>query len=182
MNVPIPAIAGGLYTVAPVGTIQVETTLAAPAREVWDAAVSEPGIDYELRPILKMRMPRALRGRTIDDVAVGEPLGKAWLLLFGVLPVDYDDFSLAERGPGFRFLESSTMLSLSRWTHERSVDPAGGSCVVRDRLTFEVRRPLGALPGMDGLAGRIVSFLFGHRHRRLAARYGRGDGIGSAPS
>jgi ligand-binding SRPBCC domain-containing protein len=173
MKVPIPATAGGLYTVAGVGTVVVESPLAAPADRVWAAAVSEAGIDYELGPILKMRMPRALRGRTIDDVPVGEPLGKAWLLLFGLIPVEYDDFSLAERGPGFRFLESSTMLSLESWTHERTVESDGDGCVVRDRLTFEVRRPLGRLPGMAGVASRTISFLFAHRHRRLAERYGR---------
>ena len=174
MNVPIPGTPG-LYTVAAMRTVVAETTLSARAEDVWAAAVSEAGIDYELRPILKMRMPRALRGKSIDEVPVGEPLGKAWLLLFGAIPVDYDDFSLAERGPGFRFLESSTMLSLSRWSHERTVEPGEGRCVVRDRLTFEVRRPLGAVPGMAALAERIVSFLFAHRHRRLAARYGRGE-------
>ena len=129
-----------------------------------------------------MRMPQALRGRTIDDVPVGEPLGKAWLLLFGVIPVDYDDFALAERGPGFRFLERSRMLSLSSWTHERTVEPAGDGCVVRDRLTFEVRRPLGVVPGVERLASGVVSFLFGHRHRRLLGRYGGLASIGSASS
>jgi ligand-binding SRPBCC domain-containing protein len=165
-----------------VGTVLVETELAARAEEVWNAAVSEAGIDYELRPILKMRMPRALRGRTIDEVTVGEPLGKAWLLLFGVIPVDYDDFALAERGPGFRFLESSSMLSLSSWSHERTVEPAGDGCVVRDRLTFAPRRPLGAVPGVERLAGRIVSLLFTHRHRRLTRRYGTPSSIGSTSS
>jgi ligand-binding SRPBCC domain-containing protein len=168
--------------VARVGTVLVETELTAPAEDVWSAAVSEAGIDYELRPILKMRMPTALRGRTIDDVPVGEPLGKAWLLLFGVIPVDYDDFALAERGPGFRFLESSSMLSLSSWTHERTVEPAGDGCIVRDRLTFEARRPLRAVPGIERLARGIVSFLFAHRHRRLLRRYGGASPIGSASS
>ncbi len=65
------------------------------------------------------------------------------------------------------------MLSLSRWVHERTVEPAADGCVVRDRLTFELRRPLGALPGMAGRSERIVSRLFAHRHRRLAKRYGQ---------
>ena len=99
---------------------------------------------------------------------VGEPLGRSWILLFGLIPVDYDDLSLAERGPGFRFLERSTMLSMSSWQHERSVEPAAEGCQITDRLTFELRRPLRFVPGSDRLAAAIVARFFAHRHRRLA--------------
>jgi hypothetical protein len=139
---------------------------------VWRRALTPEGINDELHPWLRMTMPRALRGKTIDDVPLGEPLGRSWILLFGVLPVDYDDLSLAERGPGFRFLERSSLASMRGWQHERAVEAAGAGCEITDRLTFELRRPLAAIPGSAAAARAIVAWLFRHRHRRLAAFFG----------
>ena len=45
------------------------------------------------------------------------------------------------------------MLSLSSWSHERTVEPAGDGCVVRDRLTFARRRPLGCFRAWSGSPG-----------------------------
>jgi hypothetical protein len=145
--------------------VEQTTEIQAPASVVWERAVSPEGINHELSPILRMTMPRGLRDATIDDVAVGEPLGRAWILLFRFLPVDYDDLSLAELEPGRRFLERSSMLSLRFWQHERIVEPLGeGACRLTDRLTLEPR-----IPGTRGLARRIVAFLFRRRHARMAA-------------
>ncbi len=66
------------------------------------------------------------------------------------------------------------MLSMSSWQHERTVDPAGAGCQVSDRLSFELRRPLGWVPGSGRLAAAIVARLFAHRHRRLVAHHGMG--------
>jgi hypothetical protein len=145
--------------------VEQTTEVAAPANVVWERAVSPEGINHELAPRLRMTMPRGLRDATIDDVAVGEPLGRAWILLFGFLPVDYDDLALAELEPGHRFLERSSLLSLRVWQHERIVEALGdGSCRLTDRLTFEPR-----IPGTHGIARRIVAFLFRRRHARMAA-------------
>jgi ligand-binding SRPBCC domain-containing protein len=149
------------------------SALAAPAETVWARAVSEEGINYELRPFLRMTMPPALRGRTIDDVPVGEPLGRSWILLFGLLPVDYDDLALAELEPGRRFLERSKLGSMSFWQHERSVEPADSGCRIRDHLTFELRRPLRWVPGSEAIAAATIRALFARRHRRLAAYHGQ---------
>jgi hypothetical protein len=144
--------------------VEQTTEIPAPAAVVWERAVSLEGINHELAPLLRMTMPRGLRDATIDDVRVGQPLGRAWILLFGFLPVDYDDLALAELEPGRRFLERSSLLSLRSWQHERVVEPKGdGACVLTDRLTFEPR-----IPGTRGLARRIIAFLFRRRHRRMA--------------
>jgi hypothetical protein len=91
--------------------------------------------------------------------------------LFGILPVDYDDLRLVERGPGFRFQEDSKTLSFAVWRHERTVMPAGdSSCTVTDRLQFELKPALAWVPGSAGFATRIVRAIFRHRHRRLSAR------------
>jgi ligand-binding SRPBCC domain-containing protein len=147
--------------------------LAAPAGRVWEHATRIEGVNAELRPILRMTVPRNLRGATIDDLEVGVPAGRSWLLLGGVLPVDYDDLCLAELDPPRRFLERSRMATMSLWQHERTVAPRDdGSSALTDTLTFRLRRPLAAVPGMEALAARIVGALFSHRHRRLVAMHG----------
>jgi hypothetical protein len=140
-----------------------------PAAQVWARAVTEEGINAELAPILRMTMPPGLRGRTVDDVEVGVPLGRSWILLGGLLPVDYDDLCLAELEPGRRFLERSSTLAFRVWQHERVVEPeADGSCRVTDALGFELRPAIAWIPGAERLAATIVGALFSHRHRRLA--------------
>jgi hypothetical protein len=78
-----------------VHSVKQSSRLPIPADVVWARAVTEEGINDELRPLLRMTFPRELRGLTIDEVEVGVPLGRSWILLGGVLPVDYDDLLLA---------------------------------------------------------------------------------------
>lgn len=149
------------------------STIPAPAQRVWARVVTPEGINHELGPWMRMRMPRSLRGKTIDDVEAGQRLGRCWLLLFGVIPFDYDDLCVAELGPGFRFLERSTMLSMRRWEHERTVEPAGeSSCEVTDRVAFELRRGLGWMPGIARMTRAMLARVFARRHRRLGAYFG----------
>jgi hypothetical protein len=120
-----------------------------------------------------MTMPKSIQpGMTIDDAPLGEPLGRSWIRAAKVLPVDYDDLCLAERGPGLRFLERSQLGSARHWQHEREVVEAGpDSCEITDRLELELRAPLRAI-GATAVAERIVKALFTHRHRRLRQRWG----------
>jgi hypothetical protein len=149
------------------------SVVPADAAAVWAHAVTEEGINDELRPLLRMTMPRALRGKTIDEIEVGEQLGRSWILLGGLVPVDYDDLCLAELEPGRRFLERSRTLSFTVWQHERTVEPDGdGACRVTDRLGFELRSAVAWIPGMARLARAVVGALFRHRHRRLLRRHG----------
>jgi ligand-binding SRPBCC domain-containing protein len=146
--------------------------IAASAERVWRRVVTPEGINDELRPWMRMTVPRPLRGKTIDDVAPGQRLGRSWLLLFGLIPFDFDDLGLAELGPGHRFLERSTMLSMRSWEHERTIVPAGDdACQVTDRVASELRRPLAALPGAEGVTRALLTRVFAHRHRRLARRF-----------
>jgi hypothetical protein len=159
--------------------VEQASSLSASAAGVWERAVSEEGINDELRPWLAMTMPSGLRGKTIEDIEPGMRAGRSWILLFGLLPVDYDDIGITELDPGRRFLERSTMLSMRFWEHERAVEPLGdGACTITDRLGFELRRPLSAIPGSERVARAIVAALFRHRHRRLAARWGAPESSG----
>lgn len=153
-------------------TVELEfsSVVQAPAGRVWDDATRFGGINGELLPLMRMTAPREWADRTINDAQPGQRLFRSWLLLFGVIPVDYDDLGIAEIGPGHRFLERSQMLSATLWEHERAVTEEGADrSRVTDRLRFVARwRPLGPVLRW------FVPIVFTHRHRRLRRRYGSG--------
>jgi ligand-binding SRPBCC domain-containing protein len=136
----------------------------APADRVWSRVVTPEGINDELRPWMTMSMPRGAEDLTVDNIPVGTPIGRCWMRLFGVLPFDYDLLTIEKLLPGHGFHEESTMLSMRRWRHERTVTPEGAKSFVRDRLTFEPRFLLRPLTPVLAAAIRA---LFGHRQRRL---------------
>ena len=146
--------------------ITVASLLAAPADVVWAHATTPAGVNRELWPLVRMTFPRHVGALTPDTVPLRERICRSWVLLFGVLPVDYDDLTLVALAPG-RFLERSTMLSQRRWEHERTVtsDPRG--CRVTDRVCFEPR--VGAL---KPLYRPIFRAAFALRHRNLRRLFG----------
>ncbi len=149
-----------------------------PAERAWALATSFTGINAEFRPLLRMTVPPGARGLNLDEVPVGPPIGRSWILLFGLFPVDYDDLCLVEVEVPRRFLERSRTLAFGLWQHERVVEaaPAGADapgCSVTDRLVFRLKSPLDRLPGAGSLAQLIVGALFSYRHRRLRRRDNR---------
>ena len=143
--------------------VEISTTVGADPARVWDRVASIEGVNHELGPWLSMTAPPG-----VDQIDLGEvPLGEHWfrsrVKLFGVLPVDYDDLTLAELEPGRRFLERSAMFTMRVWQHERILEPDGNGTRVTDRLTFTPRALVS-----KGLARRMVRAIFRHRHRRLA--------------
>jgi ligand-binding SRPBCC domain-containing protein len=150
--------------------IERQSIVDAPVEQVWARVVTPEGINDELRPWMTMSMPRGAESLTVDNVPVGTPIGRAWMRLFGVVPFDYDRLTIAELEPGRGFREESTMLSMRRWRHERSVAPEGDAkTLVRDRITFELRAPLRLATPVVAAGLRA---LFGHRHRRLQRFFG----------
>ena len=151
--------------------IERSTLLDGSAGDVWARVATVDGINHELGPWLRMTVPRAWAGASIADLEPPQRLGRSWVLLFGVVPVDYDDLGIEAVGER-SFREVSTMATASRWQHERWIEDEPSSparSVVRDRLTFTPRRAIRVLPVGAALHARIVSALFAHRHRRLAA-------------
>jgi ligand-binding SRPBCC domain-containing protein len=151
-------------------SFEISTYLSAPADLVWQHATDMTGVNGELQPLLRMTVPAGLSGASVADLPLGRRVGRSWLLIFGLLPVDFDDLTIAERGPGYRFLEKSVMLTQSCWEHERLIRPLDVGCTITDRLRWQGRvAPLGALYRL------AVPVLFRHRHRRLRRRFGPYD-------
>jgi hypothetical protein len=42
---------------------------------------------------MKMTVPKALRGKSIHDIEPGQRFCRSYFLLFGVIPLDYDDIT-----------------------------------------------------------------------------------------
>jgi len=149
--------------------VEQSSDVAAPIDVVWTRVISPEGINDEMRPWLSMSMPRGAEDLAIDTVELGVPLGRAWIRLFGLLPIDYDHLSIAALEPGRSFHEKSTMLSMRSWQHERTLTPVTDTMTrVHDRITFEPRM---LLRPSAGLFRRVFAAFFAHRHRRLARHF-----------
>jgi hypothetical protein len=153
--------------VASPAEIRVSSRLDADPAAVWDRVMTPAGINDEMRPIMRMTLPPGVEELTPESIVLGERIGRSWVLLFGLIPFDYDDLVLVELEPGRRFLERSTMLSQRVWEHERTVEASGPGCLITDRVRWE---PRFGLPG--GPLRPLFRFFFGHRHRRLHRHFG----------
>ncbi len=149
----------------------VSSLLAAPAERVWAHASSFVGVNRELWPLARMTYPAAMARLTPEAVPLGETAFRSWILLFGLVPVEYDDFRLVELVPGGHFSEVSRLLSMLEWRHRRSVAPSGAGCILRDEIAFAPRWRL--LGPAQLLAFRLV---FRLRHRVLRRLFGRAGG------
>jgi hypothetical protein len=89
--------------------IERQSVVDAPAEQVWARVVTPEGINDEVRPWMTMSMPRGAKSLTVDDVPIGETIGRAWLRLFGVVPFDYDRLTIAELVPGRSFDEHASV-------------------------------------------------------------------------
>lgn len=151
------------------GKLAVASRLEAPPSEVWARVTTVAGVNSELRPIVRMTAPPGIDSLAEADVVLGERLFRSWILLLGLIPVDYDDLTLVRLEPGHGFHERSSMLSQRVWEHERTLEADGAGCRLTDRLRFEPRRPI-PVPVVE----RVVRGLFEHRHRRLRERFAGG--------
>ena len=141
--------------------------LEAPAEVVWKHATDIHAINQEFVPFLRMTAPRGADAIDESNVVLGKRLFRSWILLFGVLPVDYDDLTIVELEPGRRFLERSPMLTQRLWTHERIVEPRAGGCSLTDRISFEPK-----IPAFADAQLPIFRAVFRYRHYRLVRMFG----------
>jgi ligand-binding SRPBCC domain-containing protein len=152
--------------------------LEAPAEAVWAHATSMRGVNEELGPYLCMTHPPGLDRLDAAEVPIGQKLFRSWLLALSLVPVEYDDLAFEAVGPGMRFAERSTMLTMRIWCHEREVRPRGErACTIMDRVACEPRLRVTA-----PFASAIVGAVFRHRHARLRAKFGGVAGASPASS
>jgi hypothetical protein len=127
------------------------------------------GINDELAPLLRMTHPPGLDRLEPGIAELGRSAFRSWILLLGVLPVDYDDITIVRLDPGRGFLERSSLGTQRLWEHERRLDPGGGGCTIVDRVRHEPRLPI---VGRRQSALLRQLFRHRHRHRRLRRRFG----------
>ena len=128
--------------------------------------MSPSGVNSEFRPLLRMTFP-AGTGEITAGWRAGEKHFRSWILLAGVIPVEYDDVVFEEVEPGRRFLERSAMFTQRLWEHERIVDTGPRGSRITDRLRFEPR-----LKVLDAIYGGVFKAVFRWRHRNLRRLFG----------
>jgi ligand-binding SRPBCC domain-containing protein len=146
-------------------TFSYSSILAAPPEKVWARVSTLSGVNAELAPWFRMTGPEGLDRFEPQHIPLGKPLFRSWLLLFGVLPLDYDDLTFVRFEPGRGFLERSRMNSMKVWEHERTLEPHPEGTLLTDRVLFEPRLPM---PGQRGM----FSGLFRRRHEYLRRHFG----------
>jgi ligand-binding SRPBCC domain-containing protein len=148
-------------------TFTLSTAVGAGPDTVWERVSTPEGINHELGPWLRMTVPARFRALDAETVPVGERLFRSWILLFGVIPVDYDDLTIVRLEPGRGFLERSRLASARVWEHERTLEAAAGGCRVTDRIAFVPR-----VPGAGRAQRALLRAVFRRRHRRLVRHFG----------
>ncbi len=152
---------------SPAFEFEASSLLAADAEQVWRHATTPRSMNREFFPLLRMAFPAGSAAMSLDQVELGRPLARVWILAFGFIPVEYDDLTLVEIGPGFRFLERSALLTQRVWQHERVVEPLARGCRLTDRLSFVPRAPV-----LGRLHRRIFRAIFALRHWQLRRIFG----------
>jgi ligand-binding SRPBCC domain-containing protein len=149
----------------PVHTFTFSSVLNAAPEQVWERVSTLSGVNAEMGPWFRMTSPRGLDRLEPAQITFGQPMFRSWLLLLGVLPVEFDDLTFVRFEPGQGFIERSRMASLRVWEHERTLEPHTEGTVLTDRVLFEPRLPM---PGQRALFAAV----FRHRHTRLRKHFG----------
>ena len=172
-TIGLTAIRRPTYGSAHVGgsllSFEVASVVPATADAVWERITTFEGVNHELMPIVRMTCPPALRRIDPATVPLGQPWFRSWIMLFGLIPIDYDHLRIVSIETGRGFHEDSTMLSQRRWVHRRDLEAVAGGTRVRDRIEFEPR-----LPFLGPPLRVVFQAVFRHRHRRLGVYFRRG--------
>jgi len=150
-------------------SFKFRTPLRASADQVWAHASTFVGVNRELWPLVRMTFPPAMGRLTPAAFPLGQTAFRSWLLLFGLVPVDFDDIMLVELEPGRGFHEVSQTFNLRQWRHRRTVTPAGEGCIVQDEITLVPR-----WRWTGGLLAWVYQRVFELRHRSLRRLFGAG--------
>jgi len=147
-------------------TIKISSFVKSPQHVVWNKISCIGGVNEEFYPILRMTSPD-LNMRLSSELVTGKPLFRSWLLLFGLIPFEYDHIQIDMCEDGCGFSERSSMLLMSEWNHTRTLTTTCRGTCVTDTISFRPR-----LSWMGLFLYRIVSWLFFYRHYRLGVIFG----------
>jgi hypothetical protein len=146
-------------------SFEIESQLAVSAFELADATLNLPGVNYELGPLLKMSAPSKWQTKPITQWPTGKALFFSPILLLGFIPIDRHYFKFTSIH-SFGFMENSTSIINSNWSHERIITNNGAASVIKDTVIYKSK--LGIL---GYLFLPIYKAIFKHRHNRLKAKY-----------
>jgi ligand-binding SRPBCC domain-containing protein len=149
--------------------------LAGSAERVWTHASDFQELNREFWPLLRMTYPAGKARMTPESFPLGTVAFRSWMLLFGVLPVEYDDITLVELVPGQHFSEVSRMLAIREWRHRRGVTTEGAGCLLQDDIAFTPRWRL-----MGPFQVWLFRLVFKKRHRALRRLFGDATRAGAA--
>jgi ligand-binding SRPBCC domain-containing protein len=148
-------------------SFEIVSRLRAPVGRVWTHASNFAEINRELWPLAQMTYPHDLAHLSPATFPLGRQAFRSWILLFGLVPVDFDDITLVELEPDRGFYEVSRLLTMGEWRHRRTLSPTTEGCAVKDAVTCIPRW---------GWTGRWLVWLyrlaFEHRHRNLRRLFG----------
>ena len=141
---------------------RIASRLTAAPDEVWRGVRTLRGVNAELSPWLRMTGPP-------DEPLREGSLGLSWVLLGGVVPVDYDDLNIVEvdrRARIPRALHARVRQTVAPRPHDRTV--------ARGWLQAHRRGVVGAARAGYRLGAEFLfAAIFRWRHRRLRERFTR---------
>lgn len=145
--------------------LRFESHLRATPEQVWDSITSLAGLTFEMMPLMRLTAPKGFK--TLSDIYPRKTDFRSWVLLFGILPIDYTNLQLKSLTPLKGFVEESNMASMQYWHHERKIVVVSETeTSVIDELTFEPLR-------FKKLSGFIIKKFFEHRHSRLTEKFNK---------
>jgi ligand-binding SRPBCC domain-containing protein len=146
----------------------ITSFVKTPREAVWSRISQISGVNEEFYPILKMTCPEP-NMRISPSHITGKPLFRSWLLLLGIMPIEYDLIQIVACEDGVGFTEKSSMALMSEWHHQRILVSTARGTRITDNLKFRPRRGVFFL---GWLFKRIVAALFRYRHHRLGEMFG----------
>jgi hypothetical protein len=147
---------------------KIESKLKGDWEEISTHLLSMDGVNDELSPLVKMTAPSKWSKRRLTDWPLDAELFVSTILLFGLIPVDLHRFKLIDVSD-YGFREVSSSLTNKVWHHRRTIAAQGAYCLVRDEVAFVPR-----VASLAAVMKRVYKMVFGHRHKRLEAKYGAG--------
>jgi ligand-binding SRPBCC domain-containing protein len=146
---------------------RIASRLAASSDTLWSHASSMAGVNRELFPLLRMTHPAGVSSIDASQLPIGRRAFRSWILLLGIVPVEFDDLTIVELTPGRGFLERSAMLTQREWEHERHIEPTIDGCTLSDRVRFVPR-----VPALGAVFLVVFRLVFRWRHRNLRRMFG----------